>query len=170
MSTPQQQTKDTQASLVHLTVPQLKEKCKALGVPVTGAKAKLISMILDPTSHQKKRATTGAGIKKAGAGITVPKKIGFGSSASSISVASISSGRCGFYASVEEESDSEDEFSYVCEGCNAAFDIDEISEDGLCPGCEDDYEVAKFGVCPGCTKRCPPCEYDEDEGCYVCCM
>jgi len=52
-------------SLMSLTVPQLKQRCAALGTPVTGTKPKLVSMILDPASHQsKKKATAGSGIKK----------------------------------------------------------------------------------------------------------
>ena len=59
-----QQIKDTEESLMRLTVAQLKQRCAALGTPVTGTKPKLVSMILDPASHQKKKATAGCGIKK----------------------------------------------------------------------------------------------------------
>ena len=59
-----QQSKDTEESLMRLTVAQLKQRCAALGTPVTGTKPKLVSMILDPASHQRKKAANGCGIKK----------------------------------------------------------------------------------------------------------
>ena len=59
-----QQSKDTEESLMRLTVAQLKQRCAALGTPVTGTKPKLVSMILDPASHQRKKAAAGCGIKK----------------------------------------------------------------------------------------------------------
>ena len=49
---------------MRLTVAQLKQRCAALGTPVTGTKPKLVSMILDPASHQRKKAAAGCGIKK----------------------------------------------------------------------------------------------------------
>ena len=59
-----QQSKDTEESLMRLTVAQLKQRCAALGTPVTGTKPKLVSMIMDPASHQRKKAAAGCGIKK----------------------------------------------------------------------------------------------------------
>ena len=64
-----QQIKDAEesrerGSLMQLTVAQLKQRCAALGTPVTGTKPKLVSMILDPASHQRKKAAAGCGIKK----------------------------------------------------------------------------------------------------------
>ena len=65
LMSPQQRTKDTEQSLMSLTLPQLKQRCAALGTPVTGNKPKLISMILDPSTNQKKKAKApGSGIKK----------------------------------------------------------------------------------------------------------
>ena len=65
LMSPQQRTKDTEESLMSLTLPQLKQRCAALGTPVTGNKPKLISMILDPATNQKKKAKApGSGIKK----------------------------------------------------------------------------------------------------------
>ena len=56
---------DTEESLMNLTLPLLKQRCAALGTPVTGNKSKLVSMILDPSTHQKKKAKApGSGIKK----------------------------------------------------------------------------------------------------------
>ena len=65
LMSPQQRTKDTEESLMSLTLPQLKQRCAALGTPVTGNKPKLVSMILDPATNQKKKAKApGSGIKK----------------------------------------------------------------------------------------------------------
>ena len=56
---------DTEESLMNLTLPLLKQRCAALGTPVTGNKSKLVSMILDPATNQKKKAKApGSGIKK----------------------------------------------------------------------------------------------------------
>jgi len=169
MTTPQQQPKaGTAESLMLLSVPQLKEKCKALGTPVTGVKTKLVAMILNPSSNQKKRATAGTGIKKKKA---APKKAG------RMTVTGVGGfsgyggygGYGGFGGFGGFGSDEDDDDGEYCDGCDEPSDMI-CPRTGLCPECqcEDDERAVASGVCPGCLKRCPPCEFDEDEGCYEC--
>ena len=189
-----QQSKDTEesrqrGSLMRLTVAQLKQRCAALGTPVTGTKPKLVSMILDPASHQRKKAAAGCGIKKKK---KAPKSL------PAFAVASYMSALTGYgmygYGMYGEEvtrakhthhtkrppliigylartqcSEDEEEGGY-CEACDQLFPEEDLYQ-GLCSQCqyaEDEYAIS-HGVCPGCMKRMPPCEMDE-MGEYVCCL
>ena len=189
-----QQSKDTEesrqrGSLMRLTVAQLKQRCAALGTPVTGTKPKLVSMILDPASHQRKKAAAGCGIKKKKK--QAPKSLPASYMSALFPGYMPSYGMYGYGGMYDDEmtrpehtkrppliigslartqcSEDEDEGGY-CEACDQLFPEEELYQ-GLCMHCqdaEDEYAIA-HGVCPGCMKRMPPCEMDE-EGYYVCCL
>lgn len=67
---------DQQKELLKLTLPQLQEKARALGTPVTGTKAKLVQMIMDPAVHQKQKRRPTADAKEAQLGSAIAKKEG----------------------------------------------------------------------------------------------
>ena len=190
-----QQSKDTEESLMRLTVAQLKQRCAALGTPVTGTKPKLVSMILDPASHQRKKAAAGCGIKKKKkkkAPKSRPVSFAEAMSASYMSAMLPGYGMYGYGMYGEEVtrakhtqrdrlsshcsslartqySEDEEEGGY-CEACDQLFPEEDLYQ-GLCSQCqyaEDEYAIS-HGVCPGCMKRMPPCETDE-MGEYVCCL
>lgn len=167
-----------QKELLKLTLPQLKEKSRALGTPVTGTKAKLVQMLMDPDAHQKKRRST---IAKQAPKKKAPKKskpLPYG----------IPSGHCFPLSShaafgYDEEGDhcemcgelgelDENGYCEECEGMEYCLDCDQPSRylfRGTCEACMDDA-VSGGLICPGCMKRSPPCEYFEEEGTYVCCL
>ena len=89
------------------------------------------------------------------------------------------------YGSDEDDTDKEESEGDVvesCESCGRECDKDELDEEGACDDCAENArgffdELSEqygsthgTGVCPGCAKRCPPCEFYEEEGAYACCM
>ena len=170
-----------QNELLKLTLLQLKEKARALGTPVTGTKAKLVQMIMNPDSHQKKRRSAIG--KKQAPKKKAPKKTPglygmptghcfptFGSHAAFGYDFDDDEGRCemcGELGELDENGNCEE-----CEGMEYCLDCDQPRWNlfrGTCEACMD-HAVTSGNICPGCMKRSPPCEYCEESGDYVCCL
>ena len=82
----------------------------------------------------------------------------------------------------DDKEESEGDVVEECESCGRECDKDELDEEGACDDCAENARgffdklseqygnTHGTGVCPGCAKRCPPCEFYEEEGAYACCM
>ena len=150
------------SSLLKKSLKDLKAMCSAAGTPVTGNKAKLVERLLDPASHQRKKAKP-SGIKKK-AITTKPYKPHYHALAT-LTYGGFGGGYGGGYGGGFGYGSEDDDEDYdECEVCGERGEPGSVDpHTGVCYDCTD--SLRKPGGCP-CWRG--NCEFFPDDGCFMC--